>query len=79
MKLHACVRGQALRRGAPQQLRYRGHPMRRPIASNEVPVLARALVRASDAANAALGLDSAAAPDQDAPTNGSILQVGNPA
>ena len=38
-------------------LGYSGPPMRRPVASNEVRWLACALVRASDAANAALGLD----------------------
>lgn len=54
---------QALQLGARHRLQYRGHPMRRPLASNEVPVLARALVRASDAANAALGLDRPA-PEQ---------------
>ncbi len=47
---------QALQLGRREVLAYRGDPLRRPIASNEVAWLARLLVRASDAANAALGL-----------------------
>ena len=69
---------QALRLGSPAQLRYRGAPMLRPIASNEVPVLARALVRASEAANRALGLDAPeeqSAPDQDVRSGNGVLQV----
>ena len=55
-------------------LGYSGPPMRRPVASNEVRWLARALVRASDAANAALGLDQP--PAQAEQQRGDALQVG---
>ncbi len=51
---------QALKLGNPLALGYRGPNLRRPIASNEIMWLARLLVRASDAANAALGLDQPA-------------------
>ena len=51
---------QALKLGNPLALGYRGPNLRRPIASNEVMSLARLLVRASDAANAALRLDQPA-------------------
>lgn len=43
--------------GNPLALGYSGPPLRRPIASNELMWLARLLVRVSDAANSALGLD----------------------
>lgn len=43
--------------GRWRALSYRGDPLLRPIASNELPLLVRPLVRASRAANAALGLD----------------------
>ncbi|CAK0739108.1 hypothetical protein CVIRNUC_001137 [Coccomyxa viridis] len=55
--LPALETHQALKMGNVLALGYSGPPMRRPVASNEVRWLARALVRASDAANAALGLD----------------------
>lgn len=48
---------QALKLGNPLALGYSGPPLRRPIASNEVMWLARLLVRVSDAADSALGLD----------------------
>ena len=48
---------QALKLGNPLALGYRGPNLRRPIASNEIMWLVRLLVKASDAANAALGLD----------------------
>lgn len=48
---------QALKLGNPLALGYRGPNLRRPIASSEIMWLARLLVRASDAANAALGLE----------------------
>ena len=54
-------------------LGYSGPPMRRPVASNEVRWLARALVQASDAANAALGLDQP--PAQAEQQRGDALQV----
>ena len=55
-------------------LGYSGPPMRRPVASNEVRWLACALVRASDAANAALGLDQP--PAQVEQQRGDAFQVG---
>ncbi|KAK9917041.1 hypothetical protein WJX75_000269 [Coccomyxa subellipsoidea] len=54
----------ALQLGRREVLGYRGHPLRRPIASNEIAWLARVLVRASDAANAALGLDRPATEEE---------------
>ena len=53
----ADVPVQALKLGNPLALGYSGPNLRRPIASNEIMLLARLLVRASDAANAALGLE----------------------
>lgn len=74
-RLDLGLRMQALKRGRWQDLRYRGHPMRRPIASNEVAWLARLLVRASDALNAALGIDQAH-PGETAEQG--IMQVDHP-
>ena len=65
---------QALKMGDVLALGYSGPPMRRPVASNEVRWLARALVRASDAANAALGLDQP--PVQAEQQQNGALQVG---
>ena len=48
---------QALKLGNPLALGYRGPNLRRPITSSEIMWLARLLVRASDAANATLGLE----------------------
>ena len=64
---------QALKMGNVLTLGYSGPPMRRPVASNEVRWLARALVRASDAANAALGLDQPPGPAEQ--QHGDALQV----
>lgn len=66
---------QGLRRGHWSEVRYRGDPLRRPIASYEVPVLARLAVRASSAANARLRLDSPMA-DDEAPPAG-LVQVSS--
>jgi len=54
-------------------VRYRGDPLRRPIASYEVAPLARLAVRASDAANTRLRLGEPVA-DDEAPPEG-LLQV----
>lgn len=64
---------QGLRRGHWSEVRYRGDPLRRPIASYEVPVLARLAVRASSAANVRLRLDTPMA-DDEAPPAG-LVQV----
>ncbi|GBF95518.1 hypothetical protein Rsub_07868 [Raphidocelis subcapitata] len=54
--------GDLPRAGHWQQVRYQGDWMLRPIASNEIGWLARALVSLSRAANAALGLDGVPLP-----------------
>lgn len=64
---------QGLRRGHWSEVKYRGDPLRRPIASYEVPVLARLAVRASCAANARLGLYSPVRSDEEPPAH--LLQV----
>jgi hypothetical protein len=71
--LKRCSVVQALQLGRREVLGYRGHPLRRPIASNEIAWLARVLVRASDAANAALGLDRPATEEEAA--QGGPVQV----
>lgn len=48
----------AVRQGKWNDVRYRGDPLRRPIASYEVPVVARLAVRASEAINRKLQLDT---------------------
>lgn len=63
---------QGLRRGTWRDIAYKGDRMRRPIASNELALLVRLLLLASDAANAQLGLgtplaEGEAAPGPDAP------------
>ncbi len=55
---------QALKLGRWQDLQYKGDPMRRPIASNEVAWLARLLVQASDYLNTALGIDRPPTPEE---------------
>lgn len=62
-----------MRRGHWSQLRFRGDPLRRPIASYEVAPLARLAVRASEAANARLRL-GAPVPHDELPAAG-LLQV----
>lgn len=49
--------------------------MRKPIASNEVAFLVRALLRASDAANAWLGLDSPGGAEAELPAEATMVQV----
>lgn len=71
--LKRCSVVQALQLGRREVLGYRGHPLRRPIASNEIAWLARVLVRASDVANAALGLDRPATEEEAA--QGGPVQV----
>ena len=66
-----CGSMQALQLGRRELLAYQGHPLRRPIASNEIAWLARLLVRASDAANTALGLDRRAT-EQETGEGGSV-------
>lgn len=74
MSLKINAPAQALKLGNPLALGYAGPPLRRPIASDEVPWLARLLVRASDAANGALGLGQ---PSTEAEQQrGDALQVG---
>ncbi len=64
---------QALRLGRREDLGYRGDPLRRPIASNEIAWVARALVHASEAANVALGLNRPATEEETA--QGGLVQV----
>ncbi|BDA48624.1 hypothetical protein COCOBI_12-3050 [Coccomyxa sp. Obi] len=64
----------ALQLGRRELLAYKGHPLRRPIASNEIAWLARLLVRASDAANAALGLNRRAT-DQETAEGGPVQRL----
>lgn len=64
---------QGVRRGHWSQVRYRGDPLRRPIASYELAPLARLAVRASEAANTRLRLGQPVT-DGEAPPQG-LLQV----
>jgi hypothetical protein len=57
-----------------RRLAYKGDPLLRPIASNEVAPLARLLVGASTAVNTALGLDGVPHPQQEPAET--LLQVG---
>lgn len=67
------VSPQGLRRGHWSQVRYRGDPLRRPIASYELAPLARLAVRASEAANRRLRLGEPLADDE--PAADGILQA----
>lgn len=67
--------GQAVRRGQWSDVRYRGDPLRRPIASYEVPIVARWAVRASEAANRALRLDEPPTGDDASPSGPIQVQL----
>ena len=58
---------QGFKRGHWSEVRYRGDPLARPIASYEVAPLARVAVRASRALNSRLQLDVPVAGDEPSP------------
>lgn len=64
---------QGVRQGHWSQLKYRGDPLRRPIASYELAPLARLAVKASEAVNTQLRLGQPVADDE--PPAAGMLQV----
>ncbi len=60
--------------GRWQEVRYKGDWIRRPVASNEVGLLVRVLVKVSDRVNRTLGLDQQAGQEEEEPET--VVQQG---